>query len=150
MPLAACGARRGHPEDRSSRQRVSGASEFGGERGIRTLGRVSPTHAFQACSIDHSDISPFKINHLRAIWNSVTQNPPSKAAVRRCGLDSAVYRRGSSWHQSKLCKTSYVAKSLTVIVIVRHATSPHVWLFITLQALSEFWAVPLCPAARYA
>src|SRR6266542_1765118 len=38
----------------------------GGERGIRTLGRVSPTHAFQACSIDHSDISPFRINDLRS------------------------------------------------------------------------------------
>jgi hypothetical protein len=31
----------------------------GGERGIRTLGRVSPTHAFQACSFNHSDISPY-------------------------------------------------------------------------------------------
>src|SRR5213079_1893219 len=77
--------------------------KVGGESGIRTHGRVSPTHAFQACSIDHSDISPFRINHLRAVRNSVAQNPPSNAAVRRCGLDSAVYRRGSSWHQSKLC-----------------------------------------------
>src|SRR3989442_101236 len=41
--------------------------EIGGERGIRTLGRVSPTHAFQACSIDHSDISPFRINNLRSL-----------------------------------------------------------------------------------
>src|SRR6187401_2883792 len=38
---------------------VSGAKR-GGERGIRTLGRVSPTHAFQACSLNHSDISPFE------------------------------------------------------------------------------------------
>ena len=30
----------------------------GGESGIRTHGRVSPTHAFQACSFNHSDISP--------------------------------------------------------------------------------------------
>lgn len=30
----------------------------GGEGGIRTLGTVSRTHAFQACSIDHSDTSP--------------------------------------------------------------------------------------------
>src|SRR5215212_120056 len=30
----------------------------GGESGIRTHGRVSPTHAFQACSLSHSDISP--------------------------------------------------------------------------------------------
>ncbi len=31
---------------------------YGGEGGIRTLGRVTPTHAFQACSIGHSDTSP--------------------------------------------------------------------------------------------
>ena len=30
----------------------------GGEGGIRTHGRVSPTHAFQACSLNHSDTSP--------------------------------------------------------------------------------------------
>ena len=32
---------------------------IGGEGGIRTHGRVSPTHAFQACSLSHSDTSPF-------------------------------------------------------------------------------------------
>ena len=37
-------------------------AEAGGESGIRTHGRVSPTHAFQACSFNHSDISP-------ADWN---------------------------------------------------------------------------------
>ena len=31
---------------------------YGGERGIRTLGRVAPTHTFQACSFSHSDSSP--------------------------------------------------------------------------------------------
>src|SRR6185295_5142839 len=31
---------------------------IGGEGGIRTHGRVSPTHAFQACSLSHSDTSP--------------------------------------------------------------------------------------------
>ena len=31
----------------------------GGQRGIRTLGRLSPTHAFQACAIDHSATCPF-------------------------------------------------------------------------------------------
>ena len=30
----------------------------GGERGIRTLGTLTSTHAFQACSFNHSDISP--------------------------------------------------------------------------------------------
>src|SRR3954463_6930703 len=34
-------------------------SGTGGESGIRTHGRVSPTHAFQACSFNHSDISPY-------------------------------------------------------------------------------------------
>ena len=37
---------------------------------------------FQACSIDHSDISPFRINDLRAAWNSVAQNPPSRISIR--------------------------------------------------------------------
>src|SRR4051812_11169673 len=33
-------------------------AKAGGESGIRTHGRVSSTHAFQACSFNHSDISP--------------------------------------------------------------------------------------------
>src|SRR5579863_4446532 len=33
-------------------------AQDGGEGGIRTHGRVSPTHAFQACSLSHSDTSP--------------------------------------------------------------------------------------------
>ena len=32
--------------------------ENGGEGGIRTHGRISPTHAFQACSLNRSDTSP--------------------------------------------------------------------------------------------
>ncbi len=43
------------------------SGKAGGEKGIRTLGTVSRTHAFQACSFNHSDISPFRINHLRAV-----------------------------------------------------------------------------------
>src|SRR4029453_2205274 len=38
---------------------VASLQRDGGESGIRTHGRVSPTHAFQACSFNHSDISPF-------------------------------------------------------------------------------------------
>ena len=30
----------------------------GGEGGVPTLGKVTPTHAFQACSFSHSDTSP--------------------------------------------------------------------------------------------
>ncbi len=32
----------------------------GGQRGIRTLGDIAATHAFQACSFDHSDICPWR------------------------------------------------------------------------------------------
>jgi hypothetical protein len=55
---------------------------IGGESGIRTHGRVSPTHAFQACAIDHSAISPFRINNLRSRLNWVNANcvtPPNVA-----------------------------------------------------------------------
>jgi len=45
---------------------------------------------FQACSIDHSDISPFRIDDLRAARNSLSQNPPSNRTVPRCDLHSAV------------------------------------------------------------
>jgi hypothetical protein len=33
-------------------------SEASGQGGIRTLGDISATHAFQACSFDHSDTCP--------------------------------------------------------------------------------------------
>ena len=36
----------------------AGPELFGGEGGIRTHGRISPTHAFQACSLNRSDTSP--------------------------------------------------------------------------------------------
>src|SRR5579885_421387 len=36
------------------------ADKTGGEGGIRTHGKVSPTHAFQACSLSHSDTSPLR------------------------------------------------------------------------------------------
>src|SRR5262245_35731228 len=38
--------------------RYSACRSIGGEGGIRTHGRVPPTHAFQACSLSHSDTSP--------------------------------------------------------------------------------------------
>src|ERR1700678_3838044 len=41
---------------------VSTEKNHGGEGGIRTHGRVSPTHAFQACSLNRSDTSPFQSN----------------------------------------------------------------------------------------
>src|SRR4051812_14789512 len=56
---------------------------YGGESGIRTHGRVSPTHAFQACSFNHSDISPFENQRL-----TVAQ----KSEFRDCDKSSNVPR----------------------------------------------------------
>ena len=61
---------------------------------------------FQACSIDHSDISPFRINELRSVWTSLSQNPPSTRNVPRCDLYSAVCGRPETERRTKLCKTS--------------------------------------------
>ena len=47
----------------------------------------------------------FRINHLRAVWNSVAQNPPSNPAGLRCDLNSGVYRRMSACSSTELCKT---------------------------------------------
>ena len=43
----------------------------GGEKGIRTPGRVAPTHAFQACSLNRSDISP-RMTHIRHAYIVIT------------------------------------------------------------------------------
>ncbi len=37
---------------------INWQAKNGGETGIRTQGTVASTHAFQACSLNHSDISP--------------------------------------------------------------------------------------------
>ncbi len=58
---------------------------------------------FQACSFNHSDISPFRISHLRAVWNSVAQNLPSNLSDLPFHLYSAGCRIASAL---KLCKTS--------------------------------------------
>src|SRR6266852_3604041 len=44
--------------DRAEEHGVFGKRLCGGEGGIRTHGRISPTHAFQACSLNRSDTSP--------------------------------------------------------------------------------------------
>ncbi len=40
---------------------VDRPARSGGERGIRTLERVSPLHTFQACAFSHSAISPYPV-----------------------------------------------------------------------------------------
>ena len=54
----------------------------GGEGGIRTHGRVSPTHAFQACSLNRSDTSP-----RRRALSSVTKS--RRSGKQRCGAARA-------------------------------------------------------------
>ena len=47
--------------------RVACSQKVAERVGFEPTVRVSRTHAFQACSFNHSDISPFKINDLRAV-----------------------------------------------------------------------------------
>jgi len=61
--------------------------------------------AFQACSFNHSDISPFRINHLRAVWNSVAQNPPSRISDLICRMLPTIYRDAHDIVGAKLCQT---------------------------------------------
>ena len=81
---------------RGERSLAGSLCEIGGERGIRTLGRVSPTHAFQACSLNHSDISPFRINGLRAAWNSVAHTPVNSHTLLDAVWNQRVGANGES------------------------------------------------------
>ncbi len=38
---------------------------YGGEGGIRTLGALEGTHAFQACAFDRSATSPFEYKNFK-------------------------------------------------------------------------------------
>ena len=82
----------------------------GGEGGIRTHGRVSPTHAFQACSLSHSDTSPGYISkknrhagalaEARILQESTKLRTGVRAARRRTGAVLARTRRRA--HRRKL------------------------------------------------
>lgn len=41
--------------------------EFGGEGEIRTLDTVSCIHTFQACSLSHSDTSPYLVKLIQSV-----------------------------------------------------------------------------------
>ena len=69
---------------------------------------VETTHAFQACSIDHSDISPFRINELRAAWNSVAQNLPSRIFDLRCPVVPIVCCKTGGGANGNCARPSYV------------------------------------------
>ena len=49
---------------------------YGGETGIRTLGTLSSTHAFQACALNHSAISP-KVDRLNEF--NINRRPSPQA-----------------------------------------------------------------------
>jgi hypothetical protein len=60
----------------------------GGEAGIRTRGGVSPTHALQACSFNHSDTSPY------ACRRSLLHRTPRVRRDRPSPHWPMVWRRG--------------------------------------------------------
>ena len=66
--------------------RFSGEAQrmIGGESGIRTHGRVSPTHAFQACAFNHSAISPS--------LESYTCRGPSSGRNANCDTSPNLHR----------------------------------------------------------
>ena len=82
---------------------------------------------FQACSIDHSDISPFRINDLRAARNSLSQNPPSNGPVPRCDLHSAVCGHGETERRRNCVRPPNVPRSLTAILLSRRAQIVGYW-----------------------
>ena len=47
--------------------RGSGYIEFGGEGEIRTLDTISCIHTFQACSLSHSDTSPYLAKQVLSV-----------------------------------------------------------------------------------
>ena len=61
--------------------------------------------AFQACSIDHSDISLFRIKHLRAIRNRVAQEPPFTPIRFEMSCRSNRLVTHASRREAELCQT---------------------------------------------
>jgi hypothetical protein len=71
--------------------------------------------AFQACSFNHSDISPFRISDLRAVWNSAAQTP-LQTYRSQCDLHSAVCRHDEPERRSNCVRPPRVPRSLTAIL----------------------------------
>src|SRR5437016_11323649 len=71
---------------KKSRARVN--LRCGGEGGIRTHGRISPTHAFQACSLNRSDTSP--------VVEALYQFSRKRRIAHRSGVNE---RGGGAWRE---------------------------------------------------
>ena len=70
---------------------------------------------FQACSIDHSDISPFRFNDLRTVRNSVAQNLPSRISDPRCRVVPIVCGHAHGPTAANCVRPSNLAGSRTTI-----------------------------------
>jgi hypothetical protein len=79
--------------------------------------------AFQACSIDHSDISPFRINQLRTVWNRIAQNLPSRTSDLRCPVAAIVCRHMRGDMKRNCVRPSNVVRSLTAISLSCHSAA---------------------------
>src|SRR2546425_8127858 len=85
--------------------------EIGGERGIRTHGRVSPTHAFQACSFNHSDISPSLESTIYERPIEIIAHAVHFRAVRSISFALSGLMRHENGRSGELCKTSESPRS---------------------------------------
>jgi len=68
----------------------------------------------------------FRINGLRAVRNSVAQNPPSNPTVLRCDFYSAVYGRAKNNRRGNCVRPLNVPRSLTAFLGLeprRHSSS---------------------------
>ena len=64
----------------------------------------------------------FRINHLRAVGNSVAQNPPSNPAAPPCDVGSVVYGRWKQIVAANCVRPPNVQRSLTAIAASTYAT----------------------------
>src|SRR5690242_9180801 len=81
--------------------KVRGSNRYGGEGGIRTHGRVSPTLAFEASSFNRSDTSPQLFRHsIGAMVAGQRQRIRQARTLRlrelsfRCGAQAKGEERG--------------------------------------------------------
>ena len=66
---------------------------------------------FQACSFNHSDISPFRVNDLRTVSDQIIARRRRMHASSTSPLNPAVYGPPTAARARKLCQTS---KSLEI------------------------------------
>jgi hypothetical protein len=76
--------------------------EWHGEGGIRTRGTVSRTHAFQACSLGHSDTSPNRSGPGRLRSDSLGSAAPHSRTSTTCRATSAQTDAGVSGNQARV------------------------------------------------